>query len=217
MITVSEIVKNYIKSTPYIEEALNLDLINVSALAREIQPYVREETMKNIKLGAIIMAIKRYKPEIKKGTNQINKILNNLGDITIKSNLYEFTFQNSSTLISNLKDFILNLNNDPRNYFIISQGIFEITIIVNKKLVDLVSKKFKDENSVFELNAISAISIKLPPDNLNIPGVYYSILKALAWEDVNLIDIVSTSNELILIITEEQIERAFSIIKSLTS
>ena len=44
------------------------------------------------------------------------------------------------------------------------------------------------------------------------PGVYYSILKQLAWEGINLVEVSSTYTELTLILHEKDINRAFSII-----
>ena len=59
MISVPMAVSEILNETPYIEELLSRNLINLSSLAREIRPKVEELTMKDVQLGSIIMALKR--------------------------------------------------------------------------------------------------------------------------------------------------------------
>ena len=57
MKTIQEVVEGTIRKTPFIEEALNEKLINVSSLARIILPEVSEALKKDVKVGAVMMAI----------------------------------------------------------------------------------------------------------------------------------------------------------------
>ena len=55
----------------------------------------------------------------------------------------------------------------------------------------------------------------LPPGTAQIPGIYSQLLKSLAWEGINVVEVVSTLNELTIVLEEERIDAAFSIIKRL--
>lgn len=46
------------------------------------------------------------------------------------------------------------------------------------------------------------------------PGVYYSILKQLMWGGINVVELVSTYTELILVLEKRHVDRAFAILKS---
>ena len=59
MKTIQEVVETTIRKTPFIEEALHEKLINVSSLARIILPEVSSVLKKNVKVGAVMMAINR--------------------------------------------------------------------------------------------------------------------------------------------------------------
>jgi len=59
MKTIQESVESIIRKTPFIEEALNEKLINVSSLARIILPRVDKMLKKQVKVGAVMMAINR--------------------------------------------------------------------------------------------------------------------------------------------------------------
>jgi hypothetical protein len=55
----------------------------------------------------------------------------------------------------------------------------------------------------------------LPPGTTQIPGIYSYLLKALAWEGINVVEVVSTLNEFTIVLEEGMIDDAFSIIKRL--
>ncbi len=55
----------------------------------------------------------------------------------------------------------------------------------------------------------------LPTENRNLYGVYYYILKDLAWQGINLVELISTSNEFTLIVSDEDLDHAFSVIMGL--
>ena len=62
MKTIQESVESIVRKTPFYEEALNDKLINVSSLARAIQEDVEKDLGKEVKPGAIMMAINRLSP-----------------------------------------------------------------------------------------------------------------------------------------------------------
>ena len=96
MKTIQEVVESTIRKTPFIEEALNEKLINVSSLARIILPEVSEVLKKDVKVGAVMMAINRLSPasELRIRKN-IKKLALDLGDVIVRSDLCDFTFKNT--------------------------------------------------------------------------------------------------------------------------
>ncbi len=92
-------------------------------------------------------------------------------------------------------------------------------IIVRSNLQDAspeirkVIENFVEEG--VKLNNLSSITIALPKEAVKTPGIFYFFLKSLAWEGINVINIVATVTELTLILEEKDTNRAFSIIQSL--
>ena len=63
MKTIQEVVESTIRKTPFIEEALNEKLINVSSLARTyLTRSFSSVKERNVKVGAVMMAINRLSP-----------------------------------------------------------------------------------------------------------------------------------------------------------
>ena len=62
---------------------------------------------------------------------------------------------------------------------------------------------------------LSSVSIKLPNENVSVPGIYYFIFQRLSWEGVNIREVISTSNEFTILVDEDYVNIAFKVIKDL--
>lgn len=213
MKTIQEAVENTIRKTPFIEEALNEKLINVSSLARIILPEVSEVLKKEVKIGAVMMAINRLSPanELRIRKN-IKKLASTLGDFIVRSDLCDFTFKNTPSLLKEIAK-LLSKASDSNDYFLtVSQGIFETNIVVNKNLQIYVEEMFKNETLINNVLDLASITLKLPKDNQEQSGIYYFILKQLAWANIPLQEIISTTNEMTIVVKEKDVNETFSIL-----
>ena len=76
MKTIASCVEQIIASKPFIEEALNEQIINYSALAENLQGQISDMLRKDVKTGAIMMALRRYNQPLNTGTSiKLNKCL----------------------------------------------------------------------------------------------------------------------------------------------
>lgn len=216
MFSTTEVIVDLIKGTPYLEEALAEDLINYSSLARKIRPQVEKKLMKDIKEGAIIMALKRASSKLRKTLPKSGDMLNCFGDIIIRSNLVDYTFESSHTLgVAQTK--LLKEIEDRKDVFItISHGVSQVTIIASKNIEDLINRFFKGETAICAFGDLSSLTIRITKEATEIPGVLYYVLKILAWNGINIIECVSNFTELTIILHSKDIDRAFTLIKNQT-
>lgn len=216
MVTISESVNDIVSRKPFLEEALASGLINLSSLAREIHPEVCNRLEKDVKHGAIVMALKRLKPNINFQINlRIKKVVELMGDITVRSNLADYTYRNSDTLTSCQTDLLKIISTRKEIFFAFSQGIYETTIILSDIIGDEISRIFEKEHLTFKISDLSSITIKLPEENTQVYGVYYHILKKLAYEGLNILEIISTTHEFTVIVKDADVDAAFSVLKRL--
>ena len=216
MKTIQEAVEITIRKTPFIEEALNEKLINVSSLARLILPEVSALLRKEIKVGAVMMAINRLSPENElRIRKNIKKIALDLGDVIVRSDLCDFTFKNTPSLLKEIAK-ILSRSADNNDHFLtVSQGIFETNIVTSKNLQPYVEEIFKRETLINNVNNLASITIKLPKNNLDQSGIYYFILKQFAWVDIAVQEVISTTNEMTIVVKDKDVNHAFSILMDL--
>lgn len=216
MKTIQEAVEITIRKTPFIEEALHEKLINVSSLARIILPEVTKALKKDVKVGAVMMAINRLSPvsELRIRKN-VKRLALDLGDVIVRSDLCDFTFKNTPSLLKEIAK-ILSKSADSNDYFLtVSQGIFETNIVTSKNLEPFVESIFKSETLINNVKDLASITIKLPKENLEQSGIYYFILKQFAWANIAVQEVISTTHEMTIVVKEEDVNETFAILMDL--
>jgi hypothetical protein len=87
--------------------------------------------------------------------------------------------------------------------------------VVSNILDKAVEELFKDEKCTQKAENLSSITVKLPAENVSVPGIYYFIFQRLAWEGIVLYEVISTTNEFTIIVNDDQVDNAFRTIKDL--
>jgi hypothetical protein len=185
-------------------------------LARKIKSETEEILKRDVKEGAIVMAIKRMSPgSYHKINMKIKNFLGDLGDYLVRSDLEDITFANSDTIRSRQAELMSAISNEKDYYMTICRGIGETTIISSKTISPIIAKIFKGEEVKSQSSNLASVTIKLPKTNTEISGIYYYILKHLAWEGINIIEVVSTSNEFTIVVSTNDIDITFSVLMRL--
>ena len=217
MKTIASAVEHYIKSKPFLQTALSEGIINLTSLARIIRKDIQAETtQREVRNGAIVMALKRLSVDMEfRSTHRIVKVLKNIGDIIVRSNLTDYTFLTSETFMNAQAQLLNKIKNNRDIFYATTRGVNEANIIVSNSMESIVENIFKKERILHKFTALGAISVKLPEENVSVSGIYYFIFQRLAWEGVNMNEVISTANEFTIVIPENQIDIAFKVIKDL--
>lgn len=216
MKTIASTVSEYVKTKPYLASALSDGIINLTSLARKIHPNIEALMNKPVNQGAIIMSLKRVSDDARyTATKKIIKVLKNLGDITVRSALVDYGFLLSETLLLTQANLLKKIEFKKDVFYTSSRGVAESNIVVSQNIVPLVDELFQNEVCQSKVENLSSITIKLPTDNVKIPGIYYFLFQRLSWEGVNITEVISTSNEFTILMDEDQVDIAFKVIKDL--
>lgn len=214
MKTIAQIVETIIKQKPFLVESMIDGLVNISSLARKIQPDIERELQKEVQTGAVVMALKRLVPNLQIiQASKLGKMLSGIGDIIVRSDLSDYCYKNSDTLKSRQIELMNRIEKNNEIFYTVVQGIFETNLVMSSALLEDVEEIFKDENLLRKKEKLSSITFKLPQGNVMQPGLYYFIMKELAWEGINIEEVISTSHEFTFIVADEDIDRAFLVIK----
>jgi aspartokinase len=218
MKTISSVVEHYIKTKPFLLSALSQGIINLTSLARNMMPELEQELGKDIKQGAVVMSLKRLSEDLDFRVNhKIVKVLKGIGEITVRSSLTDYTFAVSDTILSKQAELIQNINANPEVFYTSSRGVNETNIVVSSSMSHVVDRLFHDEKQIERTDSLASITVKLPKDNITTPGVYYYIFQRLAWEGIIINEVISTSYEFTILVSEQEVDLAFKVIKDLKS
>lgn len=216
MNTISSVVEQYIKSKPFLLSSLSQGIINLTSLSRIMMPELQLHLGKEVKQGAIVMALKRLSEELDFKINyKISKVLKNIGEITVRSSLTDYTFVISDTLLENQARLLAEINKVHDIFYTSSRGVNETNIVVSASIDSIIDTIFRSEKLTHKIEDLSSITVKLPQENISTPGVYYYIFQRLAWEGIIIHEVISTTNEFTIIVSDDQIDIAFKVIKDL--
>lgn len=163
MKTISSAVEHYIKSKPFLQTALSQGIINLTSLARIIRKEIQDEVGKEVRNGAIVMALKRLSVDMEfRSTHRIVKVLKDIGEITVRSNLIDYTFMVSDTLLNKQAELLKKLQNSKDVFYTSSRGVNETSIIVSNTTEMLMEEIFKYEKLNHKFTDLGSISVKLP-------------------------------------------------------
>lgn len=215
MVSISDALSKIVAQVPFLEEGLGSGIINLSALARSLRPRIEKRLLKDVSDAALVMALKRLADKLKKMRSRPGEMAQYVSDITVRSHLSEYTFRNSETILPRQIKLLQEIDGRNDRFITFSSGASETTAIVSSDLEGAVGRIFKGEKLVCRYGGLSAIILRLTPQTVAAPGIYYLILKLLAWENINVVEVVSTYTEFIILLNDKDIDRAFSTLRSL--
>ncbi|WP_196892421.1 ACT domain-containing protein [Aureivirga marina] len=213
MKTITNYVHDLIKHQPFLEDALYRDIINFSSLAKELQPKIEQMMRKPVKEGSIVMALRRYLPR----NLEMNSSFKGFGDIVFRSNITDYTFVNSNTLVQNQAKLLTDIKDNYGAYFTYASNYQESSIIVSSTLKPVVEEYFKDETCICIKDDLSSLSIELPKKSSDIIGLYFYLFKLLAYEGIPVFEIISTSNYFTIFLEKEYANKAFILMNEIKS
>ena len=212
MPTIAHVVEHEIRKKPFLQEGLVKGVISHSGLAEALLPAVKKELGKEVDKYAVIMAIRRHSEKLEK-TFVGKKTLGFETDLTMKSGLVEMTLRNESLEVDKLKRVYELVDFASGDFFTATRGLHETTLLTNRKHLPELRKLFPRTKSVVE--GLGSITIRIPENSVEVPGLFFQVTRTLAWENISIVEIVSTYTELTVILKEEDLSKAFHSLKVL--
>jgi len=204
------ITEEIIKKKPFIQEALGKGIINYASYAEMIKPEIEKILKKEVKLSAIIMSLRRISETLEK------KSFNNLKfdkevDLTMRSDLFQIVLRRSKETEAILDKLELDLR--YKDLFSIIKGTDEIDLVSNIKYREKVINSFSKKEIIKEYNNIGAITITISENIFEQAGFFYLLTKTLAWENISIVEIISTMSQLTFVLREEDLMLGFNSLK----
>jgi len=215
IVTISHLVKKSVSENSFLLEALSKELISYGNLAEQLRPELETELGKKVKESAIVMALRRYSEELQTFDKKITKFKFN-GEIIMRTNIMDFNVVKSQTLLGKIKNLYSLVNFESGDSLNIILGNNEISIVINEKYKEKLSNFLKGEKIINKESGLVSLTIKFnSKDFLTTPGVIFTAIRKLAWENINIYELVSTMTELTFILSKKDSMRAYDVLHEL--
>lgn len=213
MVTISHTVQKLIDQKIYIQEAMNKDVISYSSLARQLKPEIEEILEKTVKTHAIEMALRRYTKQIQQKHKNI--FFDYSSDLIMKTKICDISVSKSPKIIEKLKKLYDIVQFERGDILNIIQGSTELSIVTNERYKDQFLDILKTEKIFNVEENLTSLTMTFSKEYLHTPGVIFNIIRNVAWENVNIFEIVSTNTELTFIIHKKDAVKGYKALEKL--
>jgi aspartokinase len=210
---VSSYVREIIDESEVALDALRDGILNLSAYAKKIRPEVARRARREVSLGTIVVALCRYEIDAKKRSPICPKVV--IESISTRSALAEITFNKTTANRSRLRAIQENKKLAEADVLTIVSGVREISLIVPAALADELLKVFKNDEPTMVLNHLASITLQFSTKYINKPNTTFAMLRPLALQRINIVEVVSTYTELTVILAEKDLQLAFAVFSTM--
>ncbi len=215
MVTASHLVKKIVSENSFLMEAMSKELISYGNLADQLKPEIEKELGKKVKETAIIMALRRYADELQSFDKKIKKFRFQ-GEILMRTNIMDFNVVKSGSLLNKIKNLYTLADFGRGDTLNIILGNNEVSIVTNEKYKEKLSNFLKGEKILDKKFDLVALTIAFEgKDFLITPGTIFTAIRKLAWEQINIFEIVSTMTELTFILGKDDSMKAYNVLQGL--
>ncbi len=131
-----------------------------------------------------------------------------LANLGLRSGLFELTVTNSSTLLGKLSKLAKAIEDKHTALFVFTQGQYETTVITSADLESEIKEALRGEVITSSIPALTGITLQRTHAQIETTGVLQFPLRILAWEGISVIEIVTTLNEIMIIVRDFEVDRA---------
>lgn len=206
MTTISHVVKDILDRQVFLQEAINRGIVSHNLLAKNLKPVIEEELGREVKKSAIVMALRRNSNKIEKSFSEPSF---SYSIETIKTDIFYVVLEESPSLLSKIQNLYPIIDFKRGGILNIIQGTFEVAIITNKKYKKILLNILEGEKILETVDDLVSISLTYLKDFLFTPGILYDISRFMAWENINVINIILTKTEMNLIVHKKDLTRCY--------
>jgi aspartokinase len=213
MVTVSHVVQKLVNEKVFLQEAMNNGIISYGSLAKQLKQEIEEELGKEVKHHAIVMALRRYEEKIKEVHKPI--VFDYSSELILKTEICDISVRRSPTLFEKLKKLYDIVNFENGDLLNIIHGRCEVSVVTNERYKEKTLNFLKDEKIINVEKNLVCLTLTFPQDYFRTPGVIFNIVRNLAWENINIFEIISTNTELTFIISKDDAIKGYKTLEKM--
>ncbi len=221
MTSISQIIEELIEDRPFLEGALSQGIVNFGKLAERLIIDIegdRRLDKKKVTHSSVMMALRRLGKKLNKQFGELQIITETVFKLELyntRYGLFELTVKRSVDNWEKLMQIYKQMEIDRGDFLTITQGIYEITIISNQRFKTDIEDLFDESEILNRDDNLASISMRIPKESIEIPGLIYYVTKQLFWDNLNIIEVVSTFTEITFIVKEFDIPDAMKSLRKL--
>jgi aspartokinase len=214
MVSIARTVEKIVAKRPFLQESMSKGIINYGGLADLLLPVIEKELNQKVKHSAVMMSLRRLAEKLE--NVKLKKLrFSDECNVFALDGLVDISVERNPKTIEKMRELLDEISTHRGDFLATTRGVNELTIITHKRHYAQLKKLFNDKDVITIRKNLSALTLFFSVDFVDTPGLFYLVTKALAWESINIEEIVSTARELTLIVKSSDASRAFDVLRGL--
>jgi hypothetical protein len=205
-IPTAKIVREYVDTHPSIKDCLKDDLVNLSALSRQI---MKDRGLTSME--ATLVACRRYKDTSPRHNERIIRQTLSKSKVEMSSKVAIVTLRNDWQIYGKLQGFLrkaLSEGHVPK----LIQGSKAITMITDEATAETVEEEIGRTNLLGFDKGLVEISVTSPESIRTTPGIMSFLYGSLSSNGINIVETMSCYTDTIFIVEPQNMMRAFEVL-----
>jgi len=208
--SLSKAVQILIENDLSLQDALERDYGNFSAIARLLKPKVEEIVGRKVKLEGLITSVKRAKPRYKPRLDYLKIVAESI--INLRTDVAKISLEKTKRTLGAARRTLLGY---PEGFLQILEGATTLTLIVDQRIFDEIRSAFKKEDVLDEKQNLAALIVQSPREIVNTPGCIVALYIPISRNRINIEETVSCFTETIIILKMKDVGKAFTLLTDL--
>jgi len=210
---ITEQVGAYLDNDFVIRHCLEKNIISLRALSRQIGI---DLGLKEGNLDAILSAVRRYKKsQSKSGNTKFNQIFSHLA-IKTRSNVANIRVRKNRKSVDAISKIGSLIDIEKGEMLMAIQSEQSITLIMDAKNTSKFLESFQKPDILSSDMDLTAINLLFTEEAQQVKSIVAAVTSSFSAEGINIVEIMSSAPELILIIKKEDMLRAMGVLQKLT-
>jgi aspartokinase len=211
--SISKTVQTLIDNDISLQEALQKDYGNYSAIARLLLPKVRELLGHDAKLESVITAVKRTNVGYKLLRGNTTKVVAK-SVINIRTDVAKISVEKTKRNLEKIRQTLASYSEE---FFHIIEGISAITLVFDQELFNDIVAMFREKEVLDKRENLAAIIICSPIEMVSTPECVLTFYNAVSRRHINIEETMSCFTDTIIVLSMEDVSKALAALTDLIS
>jgi len=209
--SISKTVQNLIDEDLSLQDALQRDYGNYSAIARMLMPKITETADNEVNLESVITAVKRAKINYTILQGKITQVV--AGSIlNIRTDMAKVSVEKTKPNLEKIRKTLATFHGD---FLQVIEGNAIVTLISDLNSFSTISSIFAKKDVIDQKQNLATVIIRSPDEITSTSGCVQAFYNAISRRHINIEETMSCYTETIIVLAMEDVSKAFAALTDL--
>ncbi len=209
--SISKTVQSLIDEDLSLQDALQRNYANYSAIARMLMPKIKETVNSDVNLESVITSVKRAKANYTILQGKITKVVAG-SDLNIRTDMAKVSVEKTKKNLEKIRKTLATFEGD---FLQVIEGNTIVTLISDLNSFNKISSIFTKKDVIDQKQSLATIIIRSPDEITFTPGCVQAFYNAVSRRHINIEETMSCYTETIIVLAMENVSKAFTALTDL--